>query len=102
YILPLLANKIDDYKQAEEHLQLIEKIITKNEYNRLMKQKLTMIILHLLLTYLNNEENEFYDKWLPEPILPAYTWSILRNTFDYIKQIMNTKTFSELLIKSAV
>ncbi|CAF4644588.1 unnamed protein product [Rotaria sp. Silwood2] len=102
YLLPLLANKINDYKQAEENRQLIEKILTKNEYNRLMKQKLTMIILHLLLTYSNNEENEFYDKWSPEPILPAYTWPILSNTFDYIKQIMNGKTFSELLIKSAV
>ncbi|CAF1289857.1 unnamed protein product [Rotaria sordida] len=99
YLLPLLANKINDYKQAEENRQLIEKIITKNEYNRLMKQKLTIIILHLLLTYWNNEENEFYDQWLPEPILPAYTWSILKKTFDYIKQIMNGKTFSELLIK---
>jgi hypothetical protein len=67
-----------------------------------MKQKLTMIILRLLLTYSNNKENEFYDQWAPQPIIPAYTWAILRNTFEYIKQIMNAKIFIELLIKSAV
>lgn len=101
-ILPLLANKMKDYKQAEDNRQLVEKIISKTEYNRLMKQKLTMIILHLLLTYSNDQENEYYDKWLPEPILPAYNWSSIKITFDYIKQIMNVKSFSELLIKSTV
>ncbi|CAF1500441.1 unnamed protein product, partial [Rotaria magnacalcarata] len=99
YLLPSLVNKMKDNRQAEYNRQLIEKIITKTEYNRLMKQKLTMIIVNLLLTYSNNEENEFYDKWLPEPILPVSNWSTLKDTFDYIKQVVNAKTFSELLIK---
>jgi hypothetical protein len=102
YLLPLLANRTKENIRAEEHRQMIEKLITKTEYNRLMKQKLTMIILRLLLTYWNNKENQFYDQWAPQPIIPAYTWSILKNTFEYIKQIMNAKIFIELLIKSAV
>ncbi|CAF0715627.1 unnamed protein product [Adineta steineri] len=101
YLLPLLTKKTKENNHAEEYRQLIEKILTKTEYNRLMKQKLTMIIFKLLLTYWNNQENEFYDPWSPQLILPAYPWSILRNTFDYIKQIMNAKTFVELLIKTA-
>jgi len=98
-LLPILAKKL---KQAEENRQFIEKIITKTEYNRLMKQNLTMIILHILLTYSNDQQNEFYDQWLPEPILPANNWTIIRHTFEYIKQIMNGKTFIEILIKLTV
>ena len=98
FVLPLLANQ-----QAEDQQQLIEKFLPKTEYNRLMKQKLTKIILQLLLTYSNkNQLNEFYDQWAPQPILPIYDWITLKNTFDYIKQIMNAKNFVELLIKSAV
>ncbi len=67
-----------------------------------MKQNLTMIILHILLTYSNDQQNEFYDQWLPEPILPANNWTIIRHTFEYIKQIMNGKTFIEILIKLTV
>ena len=102
HLLPLLANRNKSNSYIEEIQSLIEKIITKIEYNRLMKHKLTTIIFNLLLTYWNNEENEYYDSWLPEPILPAYNWSILRNTFNYIKQIMNAKTLTELFIKSTV
>jgi len=98
-ILPLLANK---NKQAEENRQLMEKLITKNEYNRLIKQNLTMIIYHILLTYSNDQQNQFYDKWAPEPILPAYNWEIIKNTFDYLKQIINGKTFIDILIKLTV
>jgi hypothetical protein len=54
------------------------------------------------LTYWNNQENEFHDPWKPEPIQPAYSWAVLLNTFDYLKQMHNTKTFADLLIKSAV
>jgi hypothetical protein len=96
YILLLL---VKNYKQGEEILQVLEKMITKNEYNRLIKQNLTMIIFHILLTYLNDQENEFYDKWSPEPILPAYNWQIIQNTFDYIKQLVHGKTFGDILIK---
>jgi hypothetical protein len=102
FLLPILANKLEHYKQAEENRQLIEKMITKTEYNRLMKQNLTMIILHILLTYSNDQQNEFYDQWLPEPILPVYNWVMIRNTFDYVKQIMNGKIFVEILIKLTV
>jgi len=62
-----------------------------------MKQKLTMIIFNLLLIYSNNEQNEFFDQWSPEPILSAYNWSTLTNTFDCIKQIMNAKIFDKLV-----
>jgi len=102
YLLSLLANKLNDYKQTEENRQLIEKMITKNEYNRLIKQNLTMIIFHILLTYSNDQQNQFYDQWMPEPILPAYNWTIIRNTFDYIKQILNGKTFVDILMKLTV
>ncbi|CAF0938650.1 unnamed protein product [Adineta ricciae] len=95
-LLPLLATK---KANAEENRQLIEKFLTKNEYNRLLKQKMTMIIFQLLLTYENDEQSEFYDPWAPQPILPVYTWPVLKTTFNYVKQLMNMKTFVELLLK---
>ena len=102
YLLPLTATKTKESRQVDENSQWVEKRLGKTEYNRLMKQRLTMITLHLLLTYWNNQENEFHDPWKPEPIQPAYSWAVLLNTFDYMKQVHNTKTFADLLIKSAV
>ena len=102
YLLPLTATKTKKSRPDDDNYPWMEKILGKAEYNRLMKAKLTMITLHLLLTYWNNEKNEFHDPWKPEPIQPAYSWSVLLNTFDYMKQLHNTKTFADLLIKSAV
>ncbi|UJR28997.1 hypothetical protein I4U23_010215 [Adineta vaga] len=96
FLLPLLIKK---NKCAEEHRQTIEKFITKSEYNRLIKQKLTIIIFKLFLTYQNDQDNEFYDPWSPQSILPVYSWSIIKTTLDYIKQIMNMKTLLELFMK---
>ena len=61
---------------------------------------MTKIVLCLLLTYWNNEENDSFDPWKPEPIAPAYSWPILRKTFDYILQITNGKSLIELLLKT--
>lgn len=102
FILPILANKLNNYKQMEENRQLIEKMLTKNEYNRLIKQNLTMIIYHILLTFSNNQQNEYYDQWAPDSIQPTFHWDIIINTFDLIRLSTNGKSFIDVLIKLTV
>lgn len=97
-LLTLLANK-----QGENYRDLIEKILTKTEYNRLMKLNLTEIISKILVTYVNeNSKNQFFDPWAPQPILPANNWSMIQQTFEYIRQTFNGKSFIEILLKFLV
>jgi hypothetical protein len=84
-LLPLNAGQTRDRKQLDEHRQVIEKLVNKTEYLRLIKQKMTKIVLCLLLTYWNNDDNDSFDPWKPEAIAPAYSWLILRKTFDHLQ-----------------
>ena len=87
-------------KQGENYRDLLEKILTKNEYNRLIKSNLTKILFQIFLTYSNdNQTNPFFDPWAPQPILPANNWTTIKHTLEYIRQILTGKTFVEILLK---
>lgn len=90
-------------KQGENYRDLIEKILTKVEYNRLIKLNLTKILSQILLTYCNDDQtNPFFDPWSPQPILPANNWTSIKHTLEYIRQIINGKSFIEILLKLTV
>ena len=97
-LLILLATK-----QEENYRDLMEKILTKTEYNRLIKLNLTKIISQILFTYANdNPQNQFFDPWSPQSILPANNWSTIQRTFEYIRQSFNGKTLIDMLLKFTV
>lgn len=89
----------ENQQKINECRQFIEQLMTKTEYNRLIKQNLTKIIYFLLISFVNDQQNEFSDSWAPEPIQPANTWTQIRHTFEYIKQILHAKTFIDILLK---